>query len=208
MPRFAANLWYLFQEVEMMDRFRAAAEAGFGAVEFQFPYQWPATDLADQLAEHGLQQVLINAPAGDWGAGERGLAALKGRESEFRDSIGLAVEYAKPMACPRIHVMAGLQRDYTGRTMDTLVENLTFAADECGRHGISVLIEALNLGDVPGYLISNTTEALAVLDHVGHDNLYLQYDLYHAAMNGEDMVATVGENMHVISHMQVAGTPG
>ncbi|NQV85319.1 MAG: TIM barrel protein [Rhodospirillales bacterium] len=209
MPNFSANLWYLFKEQEMMDRFQAAAEAGFKAVEFHFPYQWPATDLAEQLAEHGLQQVLINAPPGDWDAGERGIAAVPGRGAEFRDSIALSIEYAKALACPRVHVMAGLQGgDHTGRAMETLAENLSFAAEECGRFGISVLIEALNPADVPGYLIGNTFDALAVLEYVGHDNLYLQYDLYHGAMNAEDMPTTIAENLNAISHMQVASMPG
>lgn len=194
----------------MMDRFKVAAEAGFRAVEFHFPYQWAAVDLADRLAQHRLEQVLINAPAGDWDAGDRGIGALPGREGEFRDSIGLAIEYARALNCPRIHVMAGLLADEAGgaKALDRLAQNLSFAAGECARHGISVLIEALNPTDVPGYLIANSADALAVVDAVRHDHLLLQYDLYHGAMNGEDMVATIRDNLNAIGHMQVAGVPG
>jgi hydroxypyruvate isomerase len=208
MPNFSANLWYLFQEWDMMERFAVAARAGFRAVEFHFPYQWAAAELSGRLTEHGLEQVLINAPAGDWDAGERGLAGLPGRQGEFADSIGLAIDYARALACPRIHVMAGLAGDDAGRARDTLAENLSFAAGECARHGIAVLIEALNPTDVPGYLIADTAEALSVLECAGHGNLYLQYDLYHAAMNGEDMASVVRDNLDVIGHMQVAGVPG
>jgi hydroxypyruvate isomerase len=187
----------------MMERFGAAARAGFDAVEFHFPYRWAAADLAERLAEHGLQQVLINAPPGDWDAGERGIAGLPGRQDEFAESIGLAIEYAKTLACPRIHVMAGLAGN-----ADTLAENLSFAATECGRHGLKVLIEALNPTDVPGYMIADTNAALAVREGVGHDNLYLQYDLYHGAMNGEDMATVIRDNLGCIGHIQVAGVSG
>lgn len=209
MPRFSANLWYLFQDMPMPDRFQAAREAGFRAVEFHFPYQWPGSDLAGCLDEHGLEQVLINAPPGDWEAGERGIAALPGREGEFRESLGLAIEYAETLNCPQIHVMAGLV-DEAGRSkaLDTFRENLSFAATECERHGVAVLIEALNPVDVPGYLISDTEAARAVVDTVDHDNLFLQYDLYHGAMNGEDMASVIEANLDVIGHMQVAGVPG
>ena len=145
MPNFSANLWFLFQEWDMMDRFQPAAEAGFQAVEFHFPYQWAATDLADKLAQHGLQQVLINAPAGDWGAGDRGIGALAGREGELQESIGLAIEYARALNCPRIHVMAGLVADQAGRAkaLETFTETLSYAAGECQKHDLTVLVEAL-----------------------------------------------------------------
>jgi hydroxypyruvate isomerase len=210
MPNFSANLWFLFQEWDMMDRFQPAAEAGFQAVEFHFPYQWAATDLADKLAQHGLQQVLINAPAGDWDAGDRGIGALAGREGELQESIGLAIEYARALNCPRIHVMAGLVADQAGRAkaLETFTETLSYAAGECQKHDLTVLVEALNPTDVPGYLIANTQDALAVLEAVGHDHVLLQYDLYHGAMNGEDMVAAIGDNLRAIGHMQVAGIQG
>jgi len=210
MPRFSANLWFLFKEWDMMDRFEAAAEAGFRAVEFHFPYQWPAEDLAAKLTEHGLEQVLINAPPGDWDLGERGIGALAGREGEFQHSIGLAIEYARALGCPRIHVMAGLLADGTGRVkaLDTFTENMSYAAEQCAPHGITVLVEALNPTDVPGYLIGKTQDSLGVLEAVGHDTLQIQYDLYHGVMNAEDMPAAIEANLDVIGHMQVAGVPG
>ena len=210
MPRFAANLWYLFQEVDLMDRFEAAAKAGFEAVEIQFPYQWPSADLAARLDAFGLRQVLINAPAGDWEAGERGLAALPGRQEEFRDAIGQAIDYGRALSCPAIHVMAGVLADDGDRqrAMETYAENLAFAAARCSEEGIRVLIEALNPLDAPGYLIGSTAEARSVIDAAGHGNLTMQYDLYHGAMNGDDLIETIGANLDVIGHMQVAGVPG
>ena len=211
MPRFSANLWYLFQELDLMDRFAAAAEAGFKGVEFHFPYQWPAPGLAEKLARHGLAQVQINAPSGDWDAGDRGIAALPGREGEFRDSIGTAIEYAKALGCPLVHVMAGVMGDEEGErdgARETFIGNLIFAAGAMEKEGIGVLVEPLNPEDVPGYLIGNTLEARSVINAAGHGNLFLQYDLYHGAMNGEDMLAAIRDNLGVIRHMQVAGVPG
>ena len=210
MPRFAANIWYLFQEVDLTERFRAAADAGFKGVETQFPYEWPMDTLAGLLAENGLQQVLINAPPGDREKGERGIAALPGREQEFRASIARAIEYAQALGCPNLHVMAGIPDRKTPRekSLGAFADNLLFAADACGRAGIRVLVEALNPQDVPGYLIGNTADALDAIERAGHANVYLQYDLYHGAMNGEDLLATVQANLDTIGHMQVAGCPG
>lgn len=210
MPRFAANLWFLFQELPMLERFGAAAEAGFRGVEMQFPYQWPQRDLAARLAEHGLAQVLINAPPGDRDKGERGIAALPGREREFRDSIALALDYAGALGCRNLHVMAGIPDKTTPqeRALATFAGNLLFAAETCRRSGVRMLIEALNPADAPGYLIGTAAAARAVIERVGHDNLYLQYDLYHGAMTGDDLMATMSDNLDVIGHMQVAGVPG
>jgi len=209
-PRFAANLWFLFQELPMPERFGAAAEAGFRGVEMQFPYQWPQGDLSGRLAEHGLQQVLINAPPGDRDKGERGIAALPGREREFRDSIAIALDYAGALGCRNLHVMAGIPGASTPRerALATFADNLLFAAETCGRNGVRVLVEALNAADAPGYLIGTTAAARAVIERVGHANLYMQYDLYHGAMNGDDLAGAVRENIDVIGHMQVAGVPG
>jgi len=194
----------------MMDRFEAAARAGFKGVEFHFPYQWPAAQLAERLHDHGLKQVQINAPPGDWDGGDRGLAAMPGRVGEFRDSIGQAIEYADALDCGLIHVMAGVPGEPTDRekAREILTENLILAAELCDEKGIKVLIEALNPQDVPGYMIANTMEARTVIDDAGHGNLFLQYDLYHAAMNGEDLLAGVADNLDVIGHIQVAGVPG
>jgi len=210
MPRFSANLWYLFQELDLMDRFAAAAAVGFKAVEFHFPYRWPAPELAGKLTQYGLEQVQINAPPGDWDSGERGIAALPGREGEFQDSIGKAIDYARALGCPLVHVMAGVVSGEGGRerAMETFIDNLNFAADALEKEGVGVLIEALNPHDVPGYLIANTPEALAALEAAGHENLFLQYDLYHGAINGDDLLAAIRDNLGVIRHMQVAGVPG
>ncbi|MDA1091179.1 MAG: TIM barrel protein [Proteobacteria bacterium] len=210
MPKFSANLWYLFQDLEMMDRIDAAAAVGFRGVEYNFPYQWPASELAERLAEHGLQQVQINAPPGDWDLGDRGLAGLPGREEEFRDSIEQAIGYAKALNCPLVHVMAGVVADGAGvdAAMETLADNLNSAAAACEKEGIGVLVEALNPTDVPGYLIGDTAKALSVIGAAGHNNLFLQYDLYHGAINGDDLLATISDNLGRIRHIQVAGVPG
>ncbi len=211
MPRFSANLWYLFQELDLMDRFAAAQEAGFKGVEFHFPYQWPAPELAEKLIQHGLAQVQINAPCGDWDAGDRGIAAVAGREGEFRDGIGTAIEYAKALGCPLVHVMAGVVGKEKGErdgARETFIGNLIFAAGAMEKEGIGVLIEPLNSDDVPGYMIGNTPEALSVIAAASHGNLFLQYDLYHGAMNAEDILAVLRDNLGHIRHMQVAGVPG
>jgi hydroxypyruvate isomerase len=203
MLNFSANLWYLFQEWKMIDRFSVCARAGFRAVEFHFPYKWPANILAQKLAENDLKQVLINAPAGNWEGGERGIAGLPGRQSEFQESIGLALEYAIALDCPNLHVMAGLNGD-----RDVFAENISYAAEICSFKKIRVLIEPLNLTDVPGYLIANTQDALAVLKIVNHKNLLLQYDIYHGILNKDDVLLTIQDNLSVIGHIQVAGVPG
>lgn len=210
MPKFSANLWYLFPELDLMDRFDAANSAGFKAVEFHFPYQWPMAELAQKLSQHDLMQIQINAPPGDWDAGERGLAALPGRQGEFRESVATAITYAKALNCERVHFMAGVFSDEVGREQarGTFLENLDFAATACAEEGIRALVEPLNPIDVPGYMISDTAEARAVIDSVGHANLFLQYDMYHAAMNAEDMQAAIRDNLDVIGHIQVAGVPG
>jgi hydroxypyruvate isomerase len=203
MLKFSANLWYLFQEWEMMERFSVCSKAGFRAVEYHFPYQWPANILAQKLAENDLKQVLINAPAGNWKGGERGIAGLPGRQSEFQETIGLAVEYALALDCHNLHVMAGINGD-----RDIYAENIFYAAEICASQNIKVLIEPLNSIDVPGYLIANTQEALTVLNIVDHNNLLLQYDIYHGILNEDDILRTIQDNLSVIGHIQVAGVPG
>ncbi len=210
MPKFSANLWYLFQDLDMMDRIDAAAAAGFKGVEFNFPYQWAAAELAERLAEQGLEQVQINAPPGDWDGGDRGLAGLPGRVGEFRESMEKAIGYARTLNCPLVHVMAGVVAGGidTEPAMETLAGNLNYAAAICQKDGIGVLIEALNPKDVPGYLIGDTAKALSVIEAAGHGNLFLQYDLYHGAINGEDLLASIRDNLGLIRHLQVAGVPG
>ena len=210
MPRFSANLTFLFQDLPFLDRFSAAAQAGFKGVEHQFPYDTPPADIVSRLQENQLEMVLINAPPGNWEAGERGLAGLPGRESEFKDSIGLAIDYAKALGCPRIHVMSGIPAPELPKesVMATLVENLAWAASQLESEGIRMLLEALNPVDVPGYLISHNQQTRAVMAVVNHPNVFMQYDLYHAAMNGENLQDSLMMHFEVVDHMQVAGAPG
>ena len=210
MPRFAANLKFLFQELPLMERFKAAADARFAGVEYQFPYGEPVAEMRKRMDGNGLRMVLINAPPGDWQAGDRGLAGLPGRESDFRASMTEAVDHANALGCSRIHVMAGVPGAEASHetALAVLAENLRYAADLGAVEGIRILTEPLNSIDVPGYLIANTRDARAVMSTVANDNLFLQYDLYHGAMNGEDLLQTVRGNLDVIGYMQVASAPG
>ncbi len=210
MPRFSANLSYLFQELPFPDRIAVAARAGFKGVEVQFPYDTPVSEIMQALEENDVELVLINAPPGDWHAGERGLGAIPGREPEFQESIDEAIYYATALSCPRIHVMAGVPGPDIGRevAISTLADNLRYAAETCAEAGIRVLTEPLNPVDVPGYIISHTMQARAVMAVVSSDNLYLQYDLYHGGMNQENLLEMVRSNFDVIDHIQVAGVPG
>jgi len=209
MPRFSANLSYLFSDLPLLDRITAAADTGFRGVEIQFPYDTPASDLMTALEKNDVKLVLINAPPGDWQAGDRGLGALPGREQAFRDSVDEAIYYATALECPRIHVMSGIPKPEIGReiAISTLVDNLRYAANVCAEAGIKVLIEPLNPADVPGYIVGHTMQARAIMAVVNSGNLYLQYDLYHGGMNGENLHEMIRSNLDVIDHMQVAGVP-
>lgn len=210
MPRFAANLTLMFTEVPMLDRFAAAVKAGFRAVECQLPYAWPADEIKRRLDDARLTMVLINAPAGDWDKGDRGLAALPGREDDFRDGIERAIDYARAFDCPRVHAMAGLvPPDADGqRVRETYVRNLRDAAATCRRHDIRLVIEAINTIDIPNYYLCRPSQALDVLSEVGHDNLYLLFDIYHAQMSEGRLAATIESNIRRIGHVQIAGVPG
>ena len=210
MPKLSANLGMLFAEVEFPERFERAARAGFGGVEYPSGYDWPAQELADRLARNGLEQVLLNMPAGDREAGERGLAALCGREAEFSESVGTALDYAKALSCPRLHAMAGIVTDEArrGEMEETYIENLKTAAGLCAAAGVKLLIEPINPHDMPGYFLNGSAQALAVIDAVGSDNLYLEYDLYHMRIMGDDLAATITANLPRIAHIQIAGVPG
>jgi hydroxypyruvate isomerase len=216
MPRFAANLSTLYGEFAFAERFAAAAEDGFRFVECQFPYALPAAEIAQRLGDLGLQQVLINAPPGDFAAGERGLAALPGREADFRRSVeDQALPYAKALRCPRIHVMAGRLPAGGSREalLDTLCANLAWAAPIAAREGLTLLLEPLNPIDVPGYLYSRQAEAHAVVQRVGAPNVKVQLDLYHC-QRVEGRPAEVlrdgrtGLASGRVGHIQFAGVPG
>jgi hydroxypyruvate isomerase len=209
-PNFAANLSMMFQEVDFLDRFSAAAKAGFRGVEFLFPYDFKASDIADRLKTHKLTQALFNTPPGNWGAGERGLAALPGRESEFRDGVARAIEYAKATDCRTIHTMAGLWPAGKSKAEGeaVYVDNVRYAADLAKKDGITVVIEPINTRDIPGYFLNTTTEGIGILDRVARDNARLQLDLYHCQIMEGDLAERTKRLMPRVSHVQIAGNPG
>jgi hydroxypyruvate isomerase len=210
MPKFAANLTMLFNEVDFLDRFAAAAKAGFRGVEYLFPYAFPKDVLAEQLAEHGLTQVLHNLPAGDWAKGERGVACLPGREGEFRDGLGLAMSYAKALGCRQLNCLVGVApKDVeAGAIRSTLVGNLRYAARELESAGVRLLVEPVNAYDIPGFYLSRTDQALALLSEVGERNLWLQYDIYHMQRTEGELAATMAKHLDRIAHVQIADNPG
>ncbi len=210
MPRFAANLSMLFTEVDFLDRFAAAARAGFRAVEYLFPYPYPAEALVERLGRHRLEQVLHNLPAGDWVAGERGIACLPGRIGEFRDGVGQAVEYARALGCPRVNCLAGIAPAGVAPDVlrETLVSNLRFAARELERVGVELLVEAINTRDIPGFFLCRTSQGLSILDEVGSPNVKLQYDAYHMQVMEGDLARTVEAHLARIGHIQIADNPG
>ncbi len=213
MLRFAANLTFLFNEVPFLDRFGEAAQAGFRGVECLFPYEAPAADIALRLRAHKLEFVLLNAPPGEWAAGDRGTACVPGREHEFQAGFVLALRYAKVLGCKRIHVMAGLvpvgaDAERRARHRAVFVRNLRFACDEARQHGVIVLIEPLNPRDMPNYLHSTQAEAHAIRAEVGVPNLKVQMDLYHAQIVEGDLTDKIRRWLPEIGHFQVAGVPG
>jgi len=209
MTRFSANLSMLFTEFDFLDRFGQAAKAGFKAVEYMFPYAWKKEELARKLSENGIRQVLFNLPAGNWEAGERGIACLPGREGEFRDGVGMAIEYAHALNCPLVNCLAGLTPavDLEG-AHQTLVKNLRFAAEYFQKEGIQLLVEPLNNQDIPGFYLCGSRSALELIEEVGHPNLYLQYDVYHMQVMEGNLLRTIGGNLGVIKHIQIADNPG
>lgn len=209
MPRFAASMMFLFQDLPPQDRFAAASAAGFRFAEHQNPYQLPAETVADGLNVNDLQMVLINAPAGDPARGERGLAALPGREADFQESFAVALSYAQTTNCPLIHVMSGVATEGEADiAMATYVENMRAAARAAAALDLTLCIEPINGVDIPGYLVQRTSQARALIAMIDEPNVGLQYDAYHALMNGEDPTEGVRANFDVICHMQVAGFPG
>ena len=208
MPNFAANLSMLFTELPFLDRFAAARAVGFKAVEFQFPYEFPAAEVARRLSETGLVPVLFNAPPGDLANGERGLAALPGREEDFRASLETALAYARLIGCRRLHVLAGQSTADPARQEALFVVNLRRAADRAARDGVRLLIEPLNPRDNPNYFLSSTAQAIAILDRVEKDNVALQFDLYHCQMSEGDLARHVQDLYGRYEHVQIAGVPG
>jgi hydroxypyruvate isomerase len=210
MPRFAANLSMTFNEIDFLDRFAAARVQGFAAVEYLFPYAYPKADLALRLNGEGLQQVLFNAPPGNWEAGERGMAALPGREDEFHRAMETALGYATVLKCPRIHVMAGIvpPGQQAGTYRQVFERNLAWAAPLAKSAGVELLLEPLNPTDFPDYLVGSVAAACDIIAAIGSDNIFLQYDLYHAQMMQGQLAQTTRERFDLIRHMQIAGVPG
>lgn len=210
MPRLSANLTMLFGDVPFMERFALAAAAGFHAVEFLFPYEHDARAIAAQLERHRLELALFNTPPGDWGKGERGLAALPGHRERFRESLSQTLDYARVLKPRNIHCMAGIVPEGADRALleETFIDNLCFAADAAAGLGIRILIEPLNPFDMPGYFLGSMEQAAAILDRAGHDNLGLQYDIYHQSRTRGEIVATFDRYKDRIAHIQIAGNPG
>jgi hydroxypyruvate isomerase len=200
----------LFTELPFLDRFEAAARAGFQAVEFLFPYAFDAKDLRQRLDDNGLQLVLHNLPAGNWEAGERGIACDPARTEEFRSGIARAIEYAGALGVDQINCLAGkAPAGVAAQAMrDTLVENLCRAATAFKSEGLRLLIEPINTFDIPGFYVNRTDQALAILDAVGADNAFVQYDIYHAQRMEGELAATLQKQLHRIGHIQLADSPG
>jgi hydroxypyruvate isomerase len=210
MPKFNANLTMLFNEVEFLDRFRAAKEAGFQGVEYLFPYAYPKEALTELLQAHGLTQVLHNLPAGNWAGGERGIACLPDRVGEFQDGVGLGIEYAHALGCTQLNCLVGITPvgvDAAG-VHDTLVRNLRFAAAALKSAGIVLLIEACNTRDIPGFHLTRSQQAIDLIDAVDSDNLFLQYDIYHMQVMEGNLAPTIERQLHRIRHLQLADNPG
>lgn len=210
MPRFAANLSMLFTELPFLDRFEAAADAGFEAVEFLFPYAFSANDIQQRLAKHGLKLVLHNLPAGDWEAGERGIACHPDRVAEFRAGVGRAINYAQALGVSQLNCLAGKAPAGvpTEQLHATFVSNLRYAASALQAAGLRLLIEPINTYDIPGFFLSRTAQAIAILDEVGAPNALVQYDLYHAQRMEGELAATLEKHLSRIGHVQLADNPG
>jgi hydroxypyruvate isomerase len=209
-PRFAANLTMLFSELPFLDRFAAAKAAGFSGVEYLFPYDFDKADLREQLDEHGLTQVLHNLPAGNWGAGERGIATLPERVDEFRDGVARAIDYAKALDCRQLNCLVGIAPREADpfELNEVLVGNLRFAADALAKERIRLLVEPINTLDIPGFFLNRTEQAVQLIADVRSSNLFIQYDIYHMQVMEGDIARTVQKHLPRIAHIQLADNPG
>jgi len=210
MARFAANLSMLFAEDPLIDRIGLAAREGFKAVEMQFPYEAAAKHIRSQLDANNVIMVLHNLPAGDWAAGDRGIACNPARQSEFRDGIDLAIAYAKELGVKQLNCLAGKAGDGTAEATArrTFIENIGIAATTLQKVGLGLLIEPVNGRDVPGFWLDSVPKALSILDELDSDNVKLQYDIYHAQRSGGEIAATIEKNLYRIGHIQFADNPG
>ncbi len=210
MPRLAANLSMMFNEMPFLDRFAAAARAGFKGVEFLFPYEHPQAELRRRLDESGLELALFNMPPGDWAGGDRGLAALPGRQAEFRDGVAKSLDYAAALGCRQVHCMAGVPPAGTRRlTADSVyAANLAWACEQAQAAGVRVVIEPINQRDIPGFHLATNAQAVAVIEAIGRDRLGLQFDIYHCQVSEGDITKRMEALLPLIAHMQIADVPG
>ncbi|ANI99547.1 hydroxypyruvate isomerase [Polynucleobacter wuianus] len=210
MPKFAANLTMLFNEVPFLDRFEKASSAGFKAVEFLFPYPFAANEIKQKLDQNQLSLVLHNLPAGDWDAGERGIACLPDRKEEFRAGVAKAIEYAKVLGVHQLNCLAGKVPTGADQKLAhaTFVENLRYAAAELKKNHLRLLIEPINTFDIPGFFLNITQQAIDILSEVGADNVFVQYDIYHAQRMEGELANTIEKHFAKIAHIQLADNPG
>ncbi len=210
MAKFSANLSMLFTEYPFLDRFEAAAKAGFRGVEYFSPYEAPAAEIAARLKANGLTQALFNLPSGDWAKGERGIACHPDRVAEFRDGVSRAIDYAEALGCSMVNCLAGIPKPKSTVTEAhrTLVENLRAAAERLEKEGVLLVVEPINRFDMPGFLLTHSGRALDVIDETGASNLKLQYDIYHMQRMEGELAATIEKNLPRIGHIQIAGNPG
>lgn len=210
MPKFAANLSLLFTEYEFPKRFVHAAAAGFSGVEYLFPYDYQAQQLKQWLDDQQIQQVLFNLPAGNWGAGERGLACIPERQIEFREGVHQALEYADILGNELLHCMAGIKPDHLlfADVLDCYMDNLDYAAQVAAQYGRTICIEPINVYDMPGYFLNYSEHAIEIISELGHPNLQLQYDIYHAQRMEGGLSQSLERLLPYIAHIQIANTPG
>ncbi len=210
MPKFCANLSMLYNEVDFLDRFDAAAKAGFKGVEYLFPYDFSKEQIVDKLEANGLTQVLHNLPAGDWAGGERGIAVLPDRVEEFQEGVAKAIDYATALGCKQVNCLAGITPPGVDadKVHDTFVANIKFAADKLKDAGIKLLVEAINTRDIPGFYVSGTQQTLDLIKASGSDNIFVQYDIYHMQIMEGDLAPTMEKHLAQIPHIQLADNPG
>lgn len=210
MPKFSANLSMLFTELPFLERFEAAAQAGFEGVECQFPYDYEAAALSERLQRHQLELVLHNLPAGNWASGERGIACDPARTAEFREGVDIALGYARTVGCTQLNCLVGIPPPGADakRVQQTLIDNLRFACRRLAEAGLRLLVEPLNCFDVPGFWLNRSAQAMALLEAVGAENLFLQYDVYHMQRMEGELARTIAQLLPRIGHIQIADNPG
>ena len=210
MVKFSANLSMMFTEVDFLDRFAKAAENGFTAIEYMFPYEWEADQLQEIQQKYGLQQVLFNLPVDEWGAGGRGIACTPGRESEFQENVGRAIPYAKKLQCPLVNCLVGLTPEGVApeKVLQTVADNLRYAAKELEKENITLLVEALNSRNVPGFYLVGSRESVELIEAVGSPNIKFQYDIFLMQRMEGEWSNTITELKDVIGHIQLADNPG